>query len=121
MKPFYLIILFFAVTFSSFSQQKITVEDIYTGQFRTKGMDELQAMKNTNQYTILNSDRSSKSQQIDLYDYATLKKVATLLDTKSFPSLADGIDSYTFSSDEKMILIANNSNPIFRHSFSEKY
>ena len=121
MKPFYLIILFFAVTFSSFSQQKITVEDIYTGQFRTKGMDELQAMKNTNQYTILNSDRSSKSQQIDLYDYATLKKVATLLDTKSFPALADGIDSYTFSSDEKMILIANNSNPIFRHSFTADF
>ena len=121
MKPFYLIILFFAVTFSSFSQQKITVEDIYTGQFRTKGMDELQAMKNTNQYTILNSDRSSKSQQIDLYDYATLKKVTTLLDTKGFPALADGIDSYTFSSDEKMILIANNSNPIFRHSFTADF
>ncbi len=28
-----------------------------------------------------------------------------------------GIDSYTFSSDEKKILIANNTNQIFRHSF----
>ncbi len=121
MKTFYFISLFVTITFSSIAQQKITVEDIYTGQFRTKGLDELQAMKNTNQYTILNTDRATRSQQIDLYDYATLKKVSTLIDTKSFPALADGIDSYTFSSDEKMILIANNSNKIFRHSFTADF
>lgn len=115
-----LIFLFF-LSFSIFAQQKITVEDIYTGAFRAKGMDELQAMKLSNQYTILNTDRASKSQQIDLFDYATLKKVSTLLDTKSFPELVDGIDSYTFSADEKQILIANTSNQIFRHSFTADF
>jgi dipeptidyl-peptidase-4 len=30
--------------------------------------------ENTNQYTVLNLDRSSRTMQIDLYDYATLKK-----------------------------------------------
>ncbi|MEN9449183.1 MAG: hypothetical protein RJA25_2473, partial [Bacteroidota bacterium] len=52
---------------------------------------------------------------IDLYDFATLNKVATLIDTKDFSEL-QGIDSYTFSNDEKKILIANNSDQIFRHS-----
>ncbi|MPT36396.1 MAG: S9 family peptidase, partial [Flavobacterium sp.] len=33
----------------------------------------------------------------------------------------DGIDSYTFSPDEKKILIANNSDQIFRHSFVADY
>ena len=56
-----------------------------------------------------------------MYDFATLKKVATLLDTKSHTDLADGIDSYTFSNDEKQILIANNTSPIFRHSFTATY
>ena len=121
MKSIKLLTLLFLVSISVVAQQKITVEEIYSGAFRTKGMDELQAMKKTNQYTILNDDRASKSQQIDLYDYATLKKVATLIDTKSFPALSDGIDSYTFSSDEKLILIANNTNPIFRHSFTADY
>lgn len=121
MKSKIFIALFFITCFSAFSQQKITIEEIYSGAFRTKGMDELQAMKNTNQYTILNSDRASKTQQIDLYDYATLKKVSTLIDTKNFPSLSDGIDSYTFSNDEKQILIANNTNSIFRHSFTADY
>ncbi len=103
------------------AQQKITVEDIYTGAFKTKGMDELQSMKNTNQYTVLNYDKVSRSMQIDLYDFATLKKTATLIDSKSFPELSDGIDSYLFSADEKMVLIANNSSQIFRHSFTANY
>jgi len=116
------ILAVFLLTFlGSVAQQKITVEDIYTGAFRAKGMDELQSMKNTNQYTVLNTDRTTRSQQIDLYDYATLKKLATLIDTKNHKDLADGIDSYTFSSDEKQMLIASNSNPIFRHSFTADY
>lgn len=104
-----------------FAQQKISVEEIYSGAFRAKGMDELQSMQNTNQYTVLNADRAARSMQIDLYDFSTLNKVATLIDSKNFPDLSSGIDSYSFSSDEKTILIANNSNPIFRHSFTADY
>ena len=116
-----LLALFILTSFSVIAQQKISVEEIYTGAFRTKGMDALQSMKNTNQYTVLNSDRTSRTQQIDLYDFATLKKVSTLIDTKSYKDLSEGIDSYTFSNDEKQILIANNTSPIFRHSFTATY
>ncbi len=121
MKIFKTAILLLLVTFNLFSQQKITVEQIYSGAFRAKGMDDLQAMKNTNQYTVLNSDRTTKSQQIDLYDYATLNKISTLIDTKSFAELSNGIDSYTFNNLENRILIANNTNPIFRRSFTADY
>lgn len=54
---------------------------------------------------------------INLYDFVTLNKVGNLIDTKSFPQLNEGIDSYTFSPDEKKILIATQSEQIFRHSF----
>jgi dipeptidyl-peptidase-4 len=122
MKITKIITLFLLTTFSVVAQQKISVEEIYTGAFRAKGMDALQSMKNTNQYTVLNTDRATKSQQIDLYDFATLKKVSTLIDTKNFKELSDdGIDSYVFSNDEMQILIANNSNQIFRHSFTADY
>lgn len=121
MKSIKLIIALLLTGFSVVAQQKLSVEEIYAGAFRAKGMDELQAMKNTNQYTVLNSDRATRTQQIDLYDYATLKKVATLVDTKNATLLSDGIDSYTFSNDEKKLLIANNSNAIYRHSFTADY
>jgi dipeptidyl-peptidase-4 len=56
---------------SRFSGSKNIGWQIYGG-FRAQGMDELQSMKNTNQCTVLNLDRS-RTMQIDLYDYATLK------------------------------------------------
>jgi dipeptidyl-peptidase-4 len=114
-------LLFLLLLTSIFAQQKITVEAIYTGQFQAKGMDELQSMKNTNQYTVLNSNETTKSLQIDLFDFATLKKVSTLIDTKNQSKLVDGIDSYTFSADEKQLLIASNTNQIYRHSFTADY
>ncbi len=121
MKKYSLVILLFVVSsLSVVAQQKITLEEIWGGAFRTKGMDALNAMKNTNQYTVLNYDRNSKSYQIDLDDFATLEKVSTLFDTKNHPEVKS-IDSYSFDKNEKKILIATNSNPIFRHSFTAEY
>lgn len=121
MKKISLAVLLFVVSsLSVVGQQKITLEEIWGGAFRTKGMDALSAMKNTNQYTVLNFDRSTKSYQIDLYDFATLEKVSTLFDTKNHPEVKS-IDSYSFDKNEKKILIATNSNSIFRHSFTANY
>ncbi|MGQ7945551.1 S9 family peptidase [Flavobacterium sp. WC2509] len=113
--------LFFFLCVSVFGQQKITIDEIFTGAFRANGMDELQSLQNTNQYTVLNFDRTTRSMQIDLYDFATLKKESNLIDTKNFAALADGIDSYTFDASEKKILIACNLDKIFRHSFIADY
>ena len=114
-------LIFLFLVAAVFGQQKITVENIYSGAFRAKGMDELQSLKNTNQYTVLNIDYASRTMQIDLYDFATLKKVSNLIDTKNHKQLADGIDSYTFDASEKKILIACNTSQIFRHSFTADY
>ena len=114
------VVLLFLVA-AVFGQQKITVENIYGGTFKAKGMDELQSLKNTDQYTVLNVDQASRSMQIDLYDFATLKKVSNLIDTKNHKELSNGIDSYTFDASEKKILIACNTNKIFRHSFTADY
>ncbi|WP_136669356.1 S9 family peptidase [Flavobacterium sp. H122] len=111
-----LLLLLLLASYNAIGQQKITLDEIWTGAFRAQGMTALEAMKNTNQYTVLDFDKASKSSQINLYDFATLNKVATLIDSKDFKQL-EGIDSYTFSKDEKKLLIANNSDQIFRHSF----
>ncbi len=121
MKSKLVFVVLFLSGFNLIAQQKLTVEEIYSGAFRTETMDELFAMKNSNQYTVLNFDRSSRSMQLDLYDFATLQKINTIVDTKNFPELADGIDSFVFSKDEKQLLIANNTNAIFRYSFTADY
>ena len=121
MKSKLVFVVLFLSGFNLIAQQKLTVEEIYSGAFRTETMDELFAMKNSNQYTVLNFDRSTRSMQLDLYDFATLQKINTIVDTKNFPELADGIDSFVFSKDEKQLLIANNTNAIFRYSFTADY
>ena len=113
-----LMLLFFCI--SAVAQQKITVEGIYSGAFRTKGMDELQSMKNTNQYTVLNYDQSKRSFSIDLYNYATLAKADQIISSEDFGTLKS-IDSYVFSQDEKQLLIATNTIAIYRHSFTANY
>jgi dipeptidyl-peptidase-4 len=83
-------------------------------------MDELQSKAKTNQYTILNYDRSTNSTSIDLYDFSTLQKVATLINTKDYKTLP-GISSYSFDASEKLILIAANSQQIYRRSFTADF
>ena len=102
-KKITLLILLIA-SYSIVAQQKITLEEIWTGAFRTKGMDELHALKNTNQYTVLDFDRASRSMQIDLYDFETLEKVTTLINTKDF-SAAHGIPQFQTKTPNKAIKI----------------
>ena len=75
-KSIQIVLLLLTTSVSVVAQQKLTLEEIWGGAFRTKGMDELNAMKNTNQYTVLNYERNFDTYQIDLFDYETLFKVA---------------------------------------------
>lgn len=103
-----------------FAQNNITVEQIYGGFFRAKGMDQLQPLKNTNQYTVLNVDRTSKTFQIELFNFGTLEKIKTLFDTKDFPQIKS-VDDYRFNNQENQLLIATNQTPIYRHSYLADY
>lgn len=105
-----ILFLFLSISVSVTAQEKITLEQIWSGYFRTQQMQELQALKNTNEYTVLNRN------SIDLFDFATLEKKKTLFSTKEF-----SIDSYTFSKKEDRILIATNTRPIYRRSFTANY
>lgn len=100
----------------SFAQQKtVSVEEIYDGTFRTKGMDVLRSRNNGTQYTLLNYDRSSKIQTIDLYQYESLEKVETLLSTEDLDGISY-MSSYSFSDDETKVLLATELKPIYRRS-----
>jgi len=95
--------------------QKITVEDIYQGAFRTEGLDALQSMNNGKQYTILNTDRANGNVTVDKYDYKTLAKVSTIVSSADLPDL-ENFSSYSFTSDETKLLLATELEPIFRRS-----
>ncbi|SDD57625.1 dipeptidyl-peptidase-4 [Pricia antarctica] len=117
MKKSSLLLFFFIglLTISNAQKKEITVEEIYSGGFRTEGLDALRSLENGMQYTVLNFDRSAMTTTIDKYDYATLKKVGTVVSSKDLPEI-DYFSSYEFNDNASKILLATEVESIFRRS-----
>ena len=99
----------------SAQEKQVTVEDIYTDQFQTQGMDVLRSMNNGKQYTVLNKDPYRGLVSVDRYDYNTLEKLGTIISTGDVEGLED-FSSYSFSKDETKLLLATEVESIFRRS-----
>ena len=98
------------VVFSVFtlnSAQEITLNKIHSGYYRTEFIYGINSMNNGEHYTVLEKDGIIK------YSYKTGKKIETILEAK--------IQDYTFSHDESKVLVLNEQQPIYRHSFLGKY
>lgn len=95
--------------------KEITLEDIWSGAFRTERIDVLHSMKNGQQYSVLNFDRATRSTSVDIYDYETLSKIATLVSSSDIPELNYFTD-YTFSEDEQKVLLVTEEESIYRRS-----
>ncbi|MBS9461999.1 S9 family peptidase [Flagellimonas sp. 389] len=113
-KQFFLFLSVFGfLTVTIAQKKKITLEDIWGGTFRAEYMDVLRSMKNGEQYTILNFNRSPRSSSLDKYDYESSEKVETIVTSSDeIPFFS----SYTFSADESKIILTTETEAIFRRS-----
>jgi len=113
--PFiYLLTCLFVLTASA-QKKSISLDQIWDGSFRTQGMTALHSMNNGQQYSVLNFDRSSRSTSIDLYDYKTLSKVKTIATSQTMDAIPY-FTNYTFSDDERQVILETEIEPIFRYS-----
>ena len=113
--PFiYLLTCLFILTASA-QKKSISLDQIWDGSFRTQGMTALHSMNNGQQYSVLNFDRSSRSTSIDLYDYKTLSKVKTIATSQTMDAIPY-FTNYTFSYDERQVILETEIEPIFRYS-----
>lgn len=111
---FFLLIL--AVLAPITAQKKdITLEEIWSGSFRTEGLDVLRSLKNGKEYAVLNYDRTERASTVDVYDYKSGKKVRTVLNTKELPGI-DYVISYVFNKDETKILFSTQLKQVYRRS-----
>lgn len=101
--------------------KEITLDNIWNdGTFRTESLDALHSMNSGQEYSVLNFDRANGSTTIDIYDYKTLEKVKTLVNSSSLEAIKYFTD-YTFSDDESQVLLATNQESIFRRSTLANY
>lgn len=103
------------------AQQKkeITLEDIWMkNTFAVKKVNGIRSMKDGEHYTTLSEN--ALEQFIVKYEYKTGNAVDTILKSSWMKPLTE-IEDYQFSSDETKILIASESERIYRHSTKENY
>ena len=96
-------------------KKKISLEEIWGGEFRTEGLAALEPSKNGDTYTVLNFDRASRQSTIDRYDYDTQEKSETLVSSSDIPGVAY-IANYTFSNDEQKVMLSTEVESIYRYS-----
>ncbi|WP_294234206.1 S9 family peptidase [uncultured Chryseobacterium sp.] len=96
-----------AAAFQSISAQEITLDKIYSGYYRGKGIAGITSMKNGENYLVIEQGGIAK------YSYKTSQKEGNIVDGQ--------FESYEFSDDESKILLLKESQPIYRHSFLGKF
>ncbi|WP_027376281.1 S9 family peptidase [Kaistella palustris] len=94
------------VSFASFAQE-ITLDKIYSGYYRGRGIAGIASLKNGDNYAVIEPTGIAK------YAYKTSVKEGNIVDGK--------FQSYTFNGDESKILLLTESIPIYRHSFLGKF
>ena len=120
MKNFFFLLLVITATLTA-QKKEITLEDIWTyGTFKTEGLNSFQSMQNGDYYTILNFNGETKTTSLDKYDYRTLDKVKTLLDSKNINEISH-FKNYKFSNDETKLILGADSERIYRRSSRGNY
>jgi len=106
MKKFLLTLAVAAIS-QGLSAQEITLDKIYSGYYRGKGIAGIASMKNGENYLVIEQGGIAK------YAYKTSQKEGNIVDGR--------FESYEFSDDESKIMLLKESQPIYRHSFLGKF
>lgn len=87
--------------------QEITLDKIYSGQYRGRGISGISSLSDGEHYAVIEGNAIVK------YSYVNTHKIGNIVDGKYY--------NYEFSNDESKILLLTESLPIYRHSFLGKY
>ena len=105
MKKVLLAAAFIAV--SNIYAQEITLDKIYSGYYRGKGIAGISSLKSGESYAVLEPAGIVK------YSYKNTGKEGTLVEGK--------FQGYEFSGDESKVMLTKESQPVYRHSYLGKF
>lgn len=116
MKTWMIFLLYLLPTCLISQAKSITLEDVFErGTFSAKGVPHFNFMQDGLHYTRLVGSYLIK------YSIVDGKEKDTLLKSADFKELGGKMDSYTFSNDESKLLIAKQTEGIYRYSTKAEY
>ena len=71
------VLIFLVICFINYApaqQKKLSLEELWSGDYATQGMEAIYPLKNGKHYTVLNTDQVSGIISIYKYEYNTLEK-----------------------------------------------
>jgi dipeptidyl-peptidase-4 len=105
--------------------KKLTLEDIYTnGLYRSKGIGQLRWMKDNKSYSTLEFNASAKGNDIVRYNVESGTKSVLVNAGQLLPQGAAkplDIDEYTWSEDNKRLLLFTNTQKVWRYNTRGDY
>ncbi|WP_313099084.1 S9 family peptidase [Epilithonimonas sp.] len=101
------VVMMTAVFSQNINAQEITLDKIYSGYYRGKGIAGIASLNDGENYATIEKDGIAK------YNYKTSQKSGNIVD--------GSFESYIFSADESKILLQKESQDIYRHSFLGKF
>ena len=115
-------VILLASTNSTLSaQEKYSNEKIWRGEFWAESVWGIRSMAKGTSYTVQSNDTELGS-VIDEYSYKSGKKIKTIASSKSvFGTPSERISSYSFSEDERFIMITTDVESMYRHSFHANF
>ena len=118
MKKTLTLIICISISIFSFGQKEVTLEDIWQNyKFYPSGVSGFKSMNNGEHYTT--TENTENGIKINKNSFETGEVVETLLDSEDERLL--GMGSYQFNLSEDKILIATNSESIYRYSSKSVY
>ena len=114
MKKIFILLIGIACFTTTYSQKKdITLEEIWKeNQFYPKSVRGFNSMNDGEHYSTM--ERVKDGQEIIKYKFKSGKKIRTLFKSDDFE--IPKVGRYTFSEDEKQLLLATETEKIYRHS-----
>jgi len=100
--------------------KEITNEEIWNFEFSSERLEEIHPLTTVSQYTVLEVDRRTRTSKVVAYDYVTANVTEEIVNSAT-SALVPFFTSYSFSKDEKKLLLESETEPIYRRSKRAKY
>ena len=114
-------ILFTSLNASATAQEEYSNEKIWGGEFWAQSVWGVQSMGKGTSYTTMNND-PEEGTMIEEFSYKSGKKLKTIATSLSaFDDARERFSSYTFSDDERFILLTTDVESMYRHSFHANF
>ena len=107
-------LLFFTAGITA-QEKQLSNEIIWNWEFAPETLEKIHPLKGKSAYSVIKVDYANRASKVVLYDYATAKELEVLVDSKNSIGVPF-FTGYSYSGDEKKLLLETDVDRIYRHS-----